>query len=150
MQKINPFLMFNDQTEAALALYTSVFKDSKVLSTSKRDGKVNSATFEIQGQRLMAFDGGPIFSFSLGMSLFVSCDTQAEIDELWEKLSEGGEKSRCGWLKDRFGVSWQIVPNVLGELLGDKDADKAGRVLQAMLAMNKLDIAGLKRAADGG
>lgn len=150
MQKITTFLMFNDQTEAAVKLYTSVFKNSKIVSM-QRGGPgptdaVMSATFEIEGQQFMAFNGGPTFKFSEGMSLFVSCGTQAEIDELWEKLSAGGEPGRCGWLKDRFGVSWQIIPSVLGKLLGSKDTAKAGRVLQAMLQMGKLDIAKLEQA----
>lgn len=146
--KINPFLMFNDSTAEAVDFYTSVFKNSKVISTTKQNGKVKSAIFELHGQRIMAFDGGPHFKFSDGMSLFVSCDTQAEIDELWDRLSDGGEKRQCGWVKDRFGVSWQIVPAILGDLLGDPDPDRATRALQAMLEMHKLDIAALKRAAD--
>jgi predicted 3-demethylubiquinone-9 3-methyltransferase (glyoxalase superfamily) len=107
-----------------------------------------SATFELEGQQFMAFNGGPHFQFSQGISLFVSCKTQAEVDELWEKLSAGGEKSRCGWLKDKFGVSWQIIPDALGAALSDPDPAKAGRALQAMLKMTKIDIAALQRARD--
>ena len=105
-----------------------------------------SATFQLHGQEFIALNGGPSFSFAQGISLFVNCETQEEIDELWEKLSEGGEKGPCGWLTDKFGVSWQIVPGALGEMLGDPDPEKSGRVMKAMLQMSKLDIAGLKQA----
>jgi predicted 3-demethylubiquinone-9 3-methyltransferase (glyoxalase superfamily) len=147
MQKITTFLTFNDQAEAAVKLYTSVFRNSKVLSTTPGpNGGLMTATFELEGQRFMALNGGPSFTFAQGISLFVNCETQAEIDELWEKLSAGGGKGQCGWLTDRFGVSWQIVPSVLGKLLGDKRTGM--RVMQAMLQMTKLDIAALERAAD--
>jgi predicted 3-demethylubiquinone-9 3-methyltransferase (glyoxalase superfamily) len=153
MQKITTFLTFNDQAEAAVELYTSVFKDSRVLSTSRYGeggpgpaGSVMSVTFELAGQRFMALNGGPSFKFSEGMSLFVNCETQAEVDGLWEKLSAGGAPGRCGWLTDRFGVSWQIVPSVLGQLLGGADRQKAQRVMQAMLRMTKLDIQALQNA----
>lgn len=153
MQKITTFLTFNDQAEAAVELYTSVFKDSKILSTSRYGegalrpaGSVMSVTFELAGQRFMALNGGPSFKFSEGMSLFVNCETQAEVDGLWEKLSAGGAPGRCGWLTDRFGVSWQIVPSVLGLLLGGADKQKAQRVVQAMLRMTKLDIQALQNA----
>jgi predicted 3-demethylubiquinone-9 3-methyltransferase (glyoxalase superfamily) len=156
MQKITTFLTFNDQAEEAVKLYTSVFENSKVLSTSRYGdagpgpkGTMMSATFQLEGQQFVALNGGPTFTFAQGISLFVNCETQAEIDELWEKLSEGGEKGRCGWLTDRFGVSWQIVPSVLGKLLTDQDAEKAKRVMAAMLQMRKLDIAGLRRAYQG-
>jgi predicted 3-demethylubiquinone-9 3-methyltransferase (glyoxalase superfamily) len=156
MQKITTFLTFNDQAEEAVKLYTSVFKNSKVLSTSRYGdagpgpkGTMMSATFQLEGQQFMALNGGPTFTFAQAISLFVNCETQAEIDELWEKLSEGGEKGRCGWLTDRFGVSWQIVPSVLGKLLTDQDAEKAKRVMAAMLQMRKLDIAGLQQASEG-
>jgi predicted 3-demethylubiquinone-9 3-methyltransferase (glyoxalase superfamily) len=155
MQKVTTFLMFNDQAEAAVKLYVSLFRNSKVVSLSRYGeggpmpaGTVMSAEFLLDGQEYMAFNGGPHFTFSDGMSLFVSCETQAEVDELWEKLSEGGEKGQCGWLKDRFGVSWQIVPTALGRLMGDKDPTKSKNVMQAMLKMTKLDIAGLQRAHD--
>lgn len=151
MQKITPFLMFNDQLHDAVTFYVSVFKGSKIVDARRgADGKMMSATFDLEGQRIMAFNGGPHFSFSQGMSLFVSCDTQAEVDELWEKLSEGGKVQRCGWLQDRFGVSWQIVPNVLGRYLSDPDPAKSARVMKAMLAMVKLDIAGLTEAYERG
>ncbi|MGH7568332.1 MAG: VOC family protein [Gemmatimonadales bacterium] len=153
MQKITTFLTFNDQAEAAVKLYTSVFKNSEIVSTSRYGdagpgpkGSLMSATFQLEGQQFMALNGGPSFRFAQGISLFVNCETQDEIDELWEKLSEGGETVACGWLRDRFGVSWQIVPSVLGKMLGDKDAEKAKRVMQAMLQMKKLDISGLKQA----
>ncbi len=155
MQKITPFLMFDNQTEEAVNLYTSVFKNSKILSLNRYGdggpgpkGAVMSATFVLDGQEFMAFNGGPHFKFTDGVSLFVNCETQREVDELWDKLSEGGEKGQCGWLKDRFGVSWQIVPSALGRLLGDQNPRKAQSVMQAMLKMTKLDVAGLQRAYD--
>lgn len=112
-------------------------------------GSVISVTFELFGQTFIALNGGPTFTFSQGISLFVHCDTQAEVDRYWSKLTEGGKEGQCGWLVDKFGVSWQVVPNVLGELLGDKDPAKAGRAVQAMMKMKKLDIAALKRAHEG-
>ena len=108
-----------------------------------------TATFQLDGQDFMVLNGGPLFKFTEAISLFVNCETQAEVDELWEKLSAGGEPGRCGWLKDKYGLSWQIIPRVLGELMHDKDPEKSKRVMQAMLRMNKLDIAGLKRAYEG-
>jgi predicted 3-demethylubiquinone-9 3-methyltransferase (glyoxalase superfamily) len=153
MQKITPFITFDNQAEEAVNLYVSIFRNSKIVSMNRYGeggpapaGSVMSATFLLEGQEFYALNGGPHFTFSDGISLFVSCVTQAEVDELWEKLSEGGEKGPCGWLKDKFGVSWQIIPTALGELLGDKDPEKAGRVMQAMLKMTKIDIAALKRA----
>lgn len=153
MQKITTFIMFNDQTDEAVNFYVSIFKNSKIVSASRYGeggpgpkGTIMSANFQLAGQEFIAYDGGPHFTFADGISLFVSCETQAEIDELWEKLSAGGEKGQCGWLKDKFGMSWQIVPPILGELLGDSDAEKAGRVLQAMLKMSKIDIETLKQA----
>ncbi len=154
MQKITPFLWFDNQAEEAINLYTSIFKNSKILSIS-RNGEgatapvMMSATFEIEGQEFMALNGGPHFSFTPAISLFVNCESQAEVDELWERLSEGGAGGRCGWLTDKFGLSWQIVPSVLGELMGDPDPEKSGRVMNAMLKMDKLDIAGLQRAYAG-
>ncbi len=149
MQKITTFLTFNDQAEEAANFYVSIFKNSKIVSvTPGPNGTVMSATFQLDGQEFYALNGGPSFTFAEGISLFVSCETQAEVDELWEKLTEGGEESRCGWLKDKFGVSWQIIPTALGEMLGDKDPEKAGRVMQAMLKMNKIDVKGLKQAYD--
>ena len=156
MQKITAFLMFNDQTDEAVDFYVSTFRNSTIVSASRYGedgpgpaGTIMSATFQLEGQEFMAFDGGPHFSFSEGISLFVSCQTQEEVDELWEKLSEGGEKSQCGWVKDKFGVSWQVIPTALMELMGDPDPEKAQRVVQAMLQMSKIDIAGLRRAYDG-
>ncbi len=153
MHKITPFLMFNDQAEAAVNLYVSVFKNSKIVDISRYGdggpapkGSLMSATFVLEGQEFMAFNGGPTFSFSEGLSLFVSCETQAEVDELWDKLSAGGEQGPCGWLKDRFGVSWQIIPTALGQLMGDPNPQKAQAVTQAMLKMSKIDIDGLRRA----
>jgi predicted 3-demethylubiquinone-9 3-methyltransferase (glyoxalase superfamily) len=137
MQKFTPFLWFDGKAEEATRFYVSIFKNSKVLS---------STTFQLDGQEFIAFNGGPHFTFTPAISLFVNCETQQEVDELWEKLSEGGEKGRCGWLKDKFGISWQIIPSALGKLLHDKDPEKSKRVRQAMLQMNKIDINGLKQA----
>jgi predicted 3-demethylubiquinone-9 3-methyltransferase (glyoxalase superfamily) len=156
MQKITTFLTFNDQAEEAAKLYTSLFKNSKIVSTTRYGeggpgpkGSVMSVTFQLAGQGFFALNGGPSFKFAEGISLFVNCETQAEVDELWEKLSRGGKKLQCGWLTDKFGVSWQIVPSVLGKYLGDRDAAKAKRVMQAMLQMTKLDIKGLEDAYEG-
>jgi len=153
MQKITPFLWFDNQAEEAINLYVSVFKNSKILSVSRYGeagpgpaGTLMTATFQLEGQEFMALNGGPDHKFTEAISLFVDCKTQEEVDELWEKLSEGGEQGPCGWLKDRFGLSWQIVPSILGELLGNPDPVKSQRVMQAMLQMSKIDIAGLKRA----
>jgi len=155
MQKITTFLTFNDQAEDAAKLYTSVFHDSRIVSTTRYGdggpgpkGMAMSVTFELHDQRFIALNGGPSFTFAEGISLYVDCNDQAEIDRLWEKLSEGGVAGRCGWLKDRFGVSWQIIPSTLGRLLGDPDPETAQRVVQAMLQMGKLDIAGLERARE--
>jgi predicted 3-demethylubiquinone-9 3-methyltransferase (glyoxalase superfamily) len=157
MQKITPFLWFKDQAEEAMNFYTAIFKNSKISSVSRYgeggpgpQGSVMTATFELDGQEFMALNGGPLFTFTEAISLFVNCETQAEVDELWEKLTEGGEESQCGWLKDKYGLSWQIVPSVLGELLNDPDAEKAGRVMNAMLQMKKIDIAGLRSAYEQG
>jgi len=141
MQKITPFLWFDGQAEEAAKFYTSIFKNSKIGSITDM-----SATFRLDGQEFMALNGGPMFKFSPAISFFVRCATQREIDYFWEKLSAGGEKQRCGWLKDKFGVSWQIVPPILGDLLNDEDDEKSQRVTQAMLQMEKLDIAKLKQA----
>jgi predicted 3-demethylubiquinone-9 3-methyltransferase (glyoxalase superfamily) len=152
MQKITPFLWFDDNAEEAVELYVSTFKNSKISSVSRNGGPtgpIMQVTFELEGQRFMALNGGPHFTFSPAISLFVSCETQAEVDELWNKLSEDGEPQECGWLRDKFGVSWQIIPTALGRLLGDPDPAKAKRVMEAMLAMTKLDIAGLERAHQG-
>ena len=151
MQKITTFLTFNDQAEEAMKLYTSIFKNSRIVSTTPGpDGKVMSGEFELEGQRFIALNGGPSFTFAEGISLFVSCETQREIDDHSAKLiAGGGSQGPCGWLTDRFGVSWQVIPRILGELLGDKDRAKADRAVKAMLAMKKLDIAALERAAAG-
>lgn len=150
MQKITPFLWFDGQAEEAMNFYVSIFKNSKILSTAPGpDGKIMMGTFQLDGQEFHALNGGPMFKFTEAISLFVNCETQAEVDELWEKLSAGGEKSRCGWLKDKYGLSWQIIPTVLGKLMQDKDREKAGRVMQAMLQMDKIDIASLQQAYDG-
>ena len=148
MQKITTFLTFNDQAEEAANFYTSLFRNSKVENVMRAGDAVMGVSFQLAGQQFNALNGGPSFSFAEGISLFVNCETQAEVDELWERLTKDGEESRCGWLKDKFGVSWQIIPSVLGEMLGDQDPEKAGRVMQAMLKMNKIDIKGLKDAYD--
>lgn len=155
-QKITPFLWFDRQAEEAALLYVSLFPDSTVTGVSHYGegmplpkGTVMSVTFRLAGQEFMALNGGPAFKFTEAISFFVRCETQDEIDRLWSKLTEGGEPSQCGWLKDRFGLSWQIVPSVLGDLIGDPDPEKAGRATQAMLKMGKLDIAELKRAHAG-
>ena len=155
-QKITPFLWFNNNLEEAMDFYTSIFKDIRIGNISRRGderpgskGAVVSATFNIAGQDFMAFNGGPMFSFTEAISLYVNCETQEEVDDLWEKLSAGGKKSRCGWLKDKFGLSWQIIPSALGKLMGDKDPAKSKRVMQAMLQMDKIEIAGLQKAYDG-
>ncbi|MFZ1978021.1 MAG: VOC family protein [Bacteroidota bacterium] len=153
MQKIIPFLWFDNQAEEAMNFYISVFKDSKILNVTRYGeagpgpkGSVMTAMFRIEGQEFMALNGGPIFKFSQAISFFVKCESQIKIDRLWEKLSAGGEKQQCGWLKDKYGISWQIVPLVLGKILNDKDPEKSKRVMQAMLKMNKLDIKALKQA----
>jgi len=155
MQKITPFLWFNANAEEALNFYSSIFKNSKILSISRYgegapvpEGTVMTATFELDGQVFMALNGGPEYKFNEAISLFVNCEGQEEIDHYWEKLSSGGKKGQCGWLKDKFGLSWQIVPNALGEMLGDKDPEKSNRVMQAMLQMSKLDIKILEQARD--
>ena len=157
MQKITPFLWFDTQAEVAAKFYTSIFKNSKITSIARygedtpgTPGNVMTVAFQLDGEEFVALNGGPVFAFTPAISFFVSCQTQAEVDMFWEKLSEGGETSMCGWLKDKFGVSWQIVPSILGELMGDKDAVKANRVTQAMLKMTKLDIAKLKEAYEQG
>ena len=144
MQKITPFLWFEAKAEEAAKYYTSIFENSKIVSITEM-----SATFQLNGLEFIAFNGGPTFTFSPAVSFFVRCETQQEIDYLWERLSAGGETQRCGWLKDKFGVSWQIVPPILGELLNDEDDEKSNRVMQAMLKMSKLDIKALKEAYEG-
>jgi predicted 3-demethylubiquinone-9 3-methyltransferase (glyoxalase superfamily) len=150
MQKITPFLWFNDNAEEAMNFYVSLFPNSKVISiTPGPGGRAMTTSFELDGQRFMALNGGPQFPFTEAVSLFVNCETQEEVDELWEKLSDGGSKGRCGWLKDKFGLSWQIIPTALGRMLGDSDRGRAGRVLGAMMQMDKIDIAVLRKAYDG-
>jgi predicted 3-demethylubiquinone-9 3-methyltransferase (glyoxalase superfamily) len=144
MQKIIPFLWFDGKAEEAAKFYTSIFENSKIVSITEM-----SATFQLDGLEFIAFNGGPTFTFSPAVSFFVRCETQQEIDYLWEKLSAGGETQRCGWLKDKFGVSWQIVPPILGELLNDEDYEKSNRVMQAMMKMSKLDIKELEEAYEG-
>ncbi len=146
--KITPFLWFDTQAEEAMKHYTSIFKNSRVLGVSRAQGKVLTVTFELEGQRFIALNGGPMFKFTEAISLFVNCESQQEVDELWEKLSAGGQKSRCGWLKDKFGLSWQVGPSALGRLLNDPDRAKSQAVLQAMLKMDKLVIADLQQAHD--
>jgi predicted 3-demethylubiquinone-9 3-methyltransferase (glyoxalase superfamily) len=156
MQKIAPFLWFDGNAEEAANFYVSIFKNSKIGSVSRYGegaplpkGTAMSATFQLDGQEFMALNGGPHFTFSPAISFFVNCETQEEVDELWEKLSAGGEKQRCGWLKDKYGVSWQIIPTALGEMLQSKDAGKSRRVMEAMLKMDKIEIRGLKQAYEG-
>ena len=153
MQKITPFLWFDNQAEEAMNFYVSIFKNSKIGGVTRNGdagpgpkGTVMSATFQLEGQEFFALNGGPHFKFTPAISMFVDCKTQQEVDELWEKLSAGGSKQQCGWLQDKFGLSWQIIPSALGELMNDPDPVKAGRVMQAMMKMTKIDIEGLKRA----
>jgi predicted 3-demethylubiquinone-9 3-methyltransferase (glyoxalase superfamily) len=151
MQKITPFLWFNNNAEEAMNFYVAIFKNSKVGTVSRYGdagpgpkGTVMSATFQLEGQEFMALNGGPLFSFTPAISLFVNCETQEEVDELWEKLSAGGKKDRCGWLQDKFGLSWQIIPSALRRLLSD--SARSQRVMQAMLQMDKIDIKQLEAA----
>jgi predicted 3-demethylubiquinone-9 3-methyltransferase (glyoxalase superfamily) len=156
MQKITPFLWFDNQAEEAMNFYISVFDNAKVLRIVRYGdvgpgpkGTVMTANFLIEGQEFVALNGGPAFTFSQAISFVVNCTTQEEIDTFWEKLSEGGEKQQCGWLKDKFGVSWQIVPGVLAEMLGDADPQKSQRVMKSLLPMGKIDIKKLKQAYNG-
>ncbi len=153
MQKITPFLWFDDKAEEAVNFYVSIFDNSKILSIARYGeggpgpkGTIMTVKFQLAGQEFVALNGGPHFSFSPAISFVVNCETQEEVDELWEKLSEGGETQRCAWLKDKYGVSWQIVPTALVRMLNDKDAAKSNRVMQAMLQMDKIEIRGLERA----
>jgi predicted 3-demethylubiquinone-9 3-methyltransferase (glyoxalase superfamily) len=157
MQKITPFLWFDGKAEQAMNFYVAIFKNSKTVSVMRCGdagpgprGTVMSATFQLDGQTFMALNGGPMFTFSPAISFFVNCETQEEVDELWEKLSAGGEKQRCGWLRDKYGVSWQIIPSALGAMLQDKDAERPNRVMRAMLQMTKIDIKGLQQAYEQG
>jgi predicted 3-demethylubiquinone-9 3-methyltransferase (glyoxalase superfamily) len=153
MQKITPCLWFDDQAEEAVRFYTAIFKNSKVRKVARcgeggprPKGSVLTVLFQLDGQEFLALNGGPNFKFTEALSLIVNCKTQKEVDRMWEKLSEGGEKGQCGWLKDKYGLSWQIVPTVLAKLVTDPDPARAARVLQAMMGMQKLDIKGLKKA----
>jgi len=156
MQKITPFLWYDGNAEEAVNFYISIFKNSKIGKISRYGdagpgpkGSVMSMTFQIEGQEFFALNGGPQFKFTPAISFFVNCETQQEVDDLWEKLSAGGRTDRCGWLQDKFGLSWQIIPSVLGQLLGDKDPQRAKRAMQAMLQMTKIDIEKLQQAAAG-
>ena len=149
MLTITPFLWFDTQAEEAMTFYASIFPRSKVIAVNRQGEKVMSVVFELEGQRLMGLNGGPMFTFNEAVSLFVGCETQQEIDDLWAKLTAaGGSPGRCGWLKDQFGLSWQIVPNALGRLMSGGDAASSKRVVQALMQMNKLDVNALQRAFD--
>jgi predicted 3-demethylubiquinone-9 3-methyltransferase (glyoxalase superfamily) len=157
MQKITPFLWFDGKAEEAMNFYVSIFKNSKVVNVTRYGeagpgpkGTVMSAVFQLHGQDFFALNGGPKFTFTPAISFFVTCESQEEVDELWEKLSEGGRKDRCGWLQDRYGLSWQIIPSGLGKMLQDKNPGKASGVMKAMMQMDKIDIARLKQAYDQG
>ena len=157
MQRITPFLWFDDKAEEAASFYTSIFKNSKIVSlarfgdagaevSGRRKGTVMTVAFQLEGQEFVALNGGPQFKFTEAISFVVNCQTQEEVDKYWEKLSDGGQEVQCGWLKDKYGLSWQIVPTILGEMLSDPDPKKAERVMKAMLQMKKIDIKGLKQA----
>ena len=153
MKKITPFLWFDGKAEEAMNYYVSIFKNSKILSVTRYGeegpgpkGTVMTAAFELNGLEFTAMNGGPQFTFSPAISFVVHCETQQEVDELWENLSDGGDKQQCGWLKDKYGLSWQVIPTILIEMLQDKDAEKSRRVMKAMLQMNKIDIKTLKQA----
>ena len=157
MQKIVPFLWFDGKAEEAANFYVSVFKNSKVVRVTRYGdagpgpkGSVMTCTFQLEGQDFYALNGGPQFSFTPAISLFVNCETQAEVDELWERLSAGGSKDRCGWLTDKYGLSWQIIPTALGKMLSDKDPKKSASAMKAMLQMDKIDIKKLQEAFDRG
>lgn len=155
MQKITPFLWFDGRAEEAMNFYTSIFKNSKPGKVTRYGegapmpaGTVMTATFQLEGLEFIALNGGPLFKFNESVSFMVHCETQEEVDELWEKLSAGGQKSRCGWLKDKFGLSWQIIPKALGQLMADKNPNKAKAVMAAMLQMDKIDVSRLQQAYD--
>jgi predicted 3-demethylubiquinone-9 3-methyltransferase (glyoxalase superfamily) len=157
LQKIVPNLWFDTQAEEAAGFYLSIFKDSRIVSVSRYTeagpGPAGSAMvveFELEGQRFTGINGGPQFTFSEAISLAISCETQDEVDYYWERLTEGGQESQCGWLKDRYGLSWQVIPQGMEELFSDPDPERARRAMEAMFTMKKLDVAALRRAADGG
>ena len=156
MKKITPFLWFDSQAEEAATYYCSIFKNSRILHTTRYGdagpgpkGTAMTVVFEVDGQELIALNGGPLFRFNESVSFSVSCESQEEVDEVWAKLTAGGEEGRCGWLKDRYGLSWQVNPRALGQLLSDPDPVKSKRVMEALLKMKKIDIAALKSAAEG-
>ena len=150
MNRITPFLWFDGKAEEAMNFYVSIFRNSKTGSVMRGpNNSVMSVTFQLDGQEFYALNGGPNYTFTPAISFFVNCETQGEVDELWEKLSAGGATNRCGWLQDKYGLSWQVIPSILGKLLGDKDPAKAKRVMDAMLKMDKIDIARLKQAHEG-
>ena len=156
MQKLTPFLRFDSNAEEAANFYTSIFKNSKILNIARYGdagpgpkGSAMTVTFQLEGQQFIALNGGPLYTFSPALSFFVNCETQAEVDELWNKLSAGGKEVQCGWLQDKFGLSWQVIPKQLMELMSDKDQAKSQRVFKAMLQMKKIDIEGLQRAYRG-
>ena len=150
MKKITPFLWFDGKAEEAMNFYCSVFKNSRVVNVTRHGDSVMSATFQLEGQDFFALNGGPAFSFTPAVSFFVNCETQQEVDELWAKLSDGGSDERCGWLKDKYGLSWQVIPSTLGKMLGDTNADRRNRVVQAMMQMKKIDVAALQLAYEQG
>lgn len=150
MQKITPFLWFDGNAQDAIDFYTSIFRNARVNSLMPGpDGKMMGASFELEGQSFMALNGGPQFQFTPAISLYVHCESQEEVDHYWSRLGEGGSYQPCGWLKDKFGLSWQIIPGLLSRMLGDKDRARAGRAMQAMMKMSKIDIAALQAAYDG-
>lgn len=147
MQTVTPFLWFNDQAEQAMQFYTSVFKDAEIIRVNRLGNKVFGGTFRIGDRKFHTLNGGPLYTFTPAISLYVDCKTQQEVDELWEKLTaDGGKPNRCGWLTDKYGLSWQIIPDALPTLMGDPDANKAERVVQAMMQMTKIDIEALRKA----
>lgn len=147
MEKVTPFLWFDDQAQEAMNFYVSIFKNSKILNiTPGPSGMASGVTFQLNGQEFMALNGGSVYKFTEAISFFVKCETQEEIDELWDKLSKGGEKGRSGWLKDKFGISWQIIPSILGDMLSDQNPNKANNTMNAMLKMKKISIAKLIEA----
>ena len=149
MPTITPFLWYDSQAEEAVNYYLSIFKQGKVLSVMRAGGRVSAVTFELDGRRFYAFNGGPQFKFTEAISMFVDCETQEEVDDLWAKLSAGGSESRCGWTRDRFGLWWQVIPRKLTQLMNDSNPARAQAVVEAMLKMNRIIIADLERAYSG-